>query len=812
MTKRLRSIFFFIFLILIILALIYVFPNVSAFSVVSNMTTNTVCPSSTIVFEEVITASTSGPFTITIEGTAATFTTTVPTGFWLEAGQVQSVYSYITPSSKVVPGSYRLEITIEKNGEIKTVRHDIIVENCHNTVLSIEPETQKICACEEKKIILNINNKGNYLENYQIKIEGPATDWVTLSSESVTLASCTDIDIEVYINTPCDVHGTYNFNFIVTSQSPYAQATKTATIDVVSCYDYTISSEKVYYSICDAQDLIIPLSIKNLGTANNIYKINMYGPSWTRIDQKTLTVTVGETRTFNLIAKPPFMTEGSFPVTLEFLSEYGKVMKEYELSIDVEKCYGVYVYIEESEDRMCNALSNTYGVVIKNTGKYKNSFDISLSGPKWATISERHIVLEADEEQSFVLDVHPPYKTEGGKYDFIVKAKDPISGVEAQDSIAITSITTEECYKPAISTKDDIVKVGRDGTCTAIFIVENKGSRSANYNIEISGTATGFSQINPGAIEIKPLEAQTLYLYIAPSPEIQLDNYTLTITARLEDTTILASKTITISVVEGEELLLTLPLELEEEKEIDWYKKFFRWFVNLFKPKQLPKENITEEQEMEKEEIIEEKENQPPVLKTDIPDFEIEAGQTYELDLSEYFEDPDEDELSFITVKPLNIDISIIGSVVKLTPQLDFEGTREVVFYASDGEEIAESNSLIITVTGAIIKEEIETNETEVNETEVETNETETNETLNETEIETGNETLNETEIETVEIVGEEQEVSESTGNFVSKYKGFMIAGVIILLIIIILLTGIGKKIIDFFEEEVSVNRNNKKK
>ncbi len=922
--KKLSLTFSIFFTLLFVLCI----AQVSAFSVTSNLTTNTVCPSSTIVIEEIVSTSTSGAFTVTIEGTAATFTTTVPTGFWLEGGQVQSVYSYITPSSQVTPGKYNLKITIEKNGEIKTVEHDIIVENCHNTVLSIEPETLKVCACEENTLVLNINNKGNYLENYVISVEGPAADWINLSSESITLESCTDKDVEAYVLTPCDVTGNYEANFVVKSQNPYAQANVKANIEVVSCYDYTISSEKIYYSMCEADELSIPIKIKNLGTRDNVYRIVMEGPSWTTIDQKTLNIAKGEEKTFNIIAKPPYMTEGNFSTHIEILTDFGKVLKDYDVTIDVEKCYDVSVNIQEEEDRMCNALSNTYSVVIKNNGKFDNTFDITLDGEEWATISEKHLTLKSGEEKEIVLDIHPPYNTLGRKYKFSVKAKDPISGAEAEDSIVIETVSVEDCYKPAISTKDDIVRVARDSTATAIFIIENKGEQPAHYNIEISGTGTSFSQINPGAIDIQPGEAQTVYLYIAPPPETKLQDYIVTVTARLEDTTILASKTITITVVETEELEKILPEEEQEpeqeEKEESWFNKIINWIVNLFKPKaeetekgakvkieieeenatnvtnateeqqEQPKEeeqpeqekteeeqeekeetNETEQQEEQKEENVtqeegnfvgaqgdsftfnikneehtskiqeikedsviiqieseplivdlkigetkqydtdgngypdleitlngivggkadltfkeikeeqpeqeeEEQQQQPeenkaPVLKEDIPDIEVEAGQTYEIDLDDYFEDPDGDDLTYVTIKPLNIDVSITDSIVKLTPKSDFEGTSEVTFYASDGKEITQSNTITIKVTKSEEQEEQKEQQEEPEE--------------------------------------EQEEEQKETVNLFAKYRGLIIAGIVILVIIVIILSGLGKKIIEFFEEEVPVNnKNNRKK
>lgn len=766
-----------------------------AFSVTSNLTTNTVCPSSTIVIEDIVSSTSSGAYTVTIEGTAATFTTTVPTGFWLEGGSIQSIYSYITPSSKVVPGKYKLKIIIEKNGEIKSVVHDIIVENCHITALEVQPQKQTICACEEKSLLLKLSNKGNYLENYKIKVEGPAAQWINLSSESVTLASCKNTTLEAYIRTPCNVVGAYKVNFVVESDSPYAKTNTVSEIEVVPCYDYSLSSEKTYYNMCEAGVLEIPFKIKNMGTGNNIYRINMYGPSWTVLDQKTLNVAKGEEKVFHVIAKPPYKTEGNFSINLEVLSEYGKVLKKYDIRLDVEKCYDIAVKIEEDKDRMCNALSNTYSVIVKNKGKYNATLDLTLTGQEWATLSEKHFTLKANEEKAIVLDIHPPYNTLGRTYDFTVKAKEQISGAEAEDTISIEAITIKDCYMPAISTKDDVVRVARDSTATVIFIVENKGEQPAHYNIEISGTGTSFSQINPGAIDIEPGEAQTVYLYIAPPPETKLQDYVVTVTARLEDTTILASKEITITVVETEKLEPITPKPEEEqapEKKPSFLQNVWDWISNLFKrePAEETKEQGKEIEEQEEENTThvtgenktetrreeEPKENRAPVLREEIPQITIEQGDKYTLNLEDYFEDPDDDSLTFVTVRPVNLDVALTGSIVKIEPKPDFTGTQEITFYASDGKEVTQSNVVVVKVIKAAEKEiEKETEKTEEQQEE------------------------------------QKEAIKGTERDFLSTYKGLIIAGIVVLLIVIIILTGLGKKIISFFEEEVPVNNNKRK-
>lgn len=755
-----RLVTFVLIATLISAILVFSMSFASAFALEDKTSTNVVCPSSTILLQQTVTADQSSSFTITTSGTAKSFSTTVPSGFWLNEGQSQTIYTYITPSSKITPGKYNIKITIESNGVSKDVEKEIVVENCHYVELTVEPLT-KICSCEEKTVGLNITNKGRYLENYKLGVEGPANDWISLSSSTISLSPNSSTVAYAYVKTPCEVKGSYELNFVLESL-PYVKTNKKAQIEVVPCYDYTIATDKVLYSMCEAGELTIPVKIKNLGTTDNIYKINFEAPEWTKADQRELSIKENEEKSFNIIANPPYGTNGNFTIKIDVLSDYGKVMKSLELEEDVESCYGVSVAIEADRDKICNALSSSYSVIVKNTGKFANSYELLLEGPEWAALSNNSIALDAGAEGALSLGINPPFENAAGIYNITVKAVDSISNVEASDAIIIETINATDCYKPSISTQEDEIEVAIDSTATLPLIVENKGTNAANYSIELSGTAASFCQINPGAVAVNPNEAQTIYLYIAPSLELNSDEYTITATARLADTTVLSSKNIVISVTPAEELELPL---IEEETEVDvanttetnetinitgqvietpeakpsLWSRFIEWLGNLFRPK---KAAITEDltnlsnlTDIMAENITDASaENRAPVLNKDIPDIELNPGETYTIDLADYFSDPDKDALSYIPIKPAHIDAAIYGSVVSLTAELNFTGPTSTTFYAYDGVEITSSNLVKITLKGAEAPEETpaETNETiggtSLNETEFNaTSENETN-------------------------------------------------------------------------------------
>ncbi|MEM4703230.1 MAG: hypothetical protein QXP53_01985 [Candidatus Pacearchaeota archaeon] len=770
----------FLFLAFFVLAIITISATASAeLTVETKLQTNTVCPSTTILIEEQITSSVSDSFTITLSGSASSFSTAVPPGLYISTGQTKSIFVYITPSTRINPGTYNLEVSISGTSGSKRIFHEIIVENCHKTTLEIRPSQDKICACESKTFELLLNNKGSYLENYKVNVEGPAAQWITLSGSSFALQKNSSIPISAQMKVPCDVKGNYQTTFKVTSDSRFAEAQTTLNIEIVPCYDYIIGM-KSYTELCENEKIILPVTIKNLGTADNIYAINLKAPSWVFLDRRNIEVNSGKENILNLVAQPPFKTVGETSVTIEALSEKGKVIRTAESILKVNSCYGVTLDIEKDQDKICNGLNNTYAITIKNTGKFNATFNIDLDAPGWASVEEKTITLEAGKEKVLSLVLNPSKDVKAADYSIIIRIKDPTSGISAEDKLSATTISMEDCYKPLISSDKDEIDISRDSTGLAAITLENKGTLDAEYVIELSGTAASFSQINPATLKIEAGKAQPLYVYLAPSLDVAIGSYTLSVTARLKDTTIISSKTLKINVLKEKEIAETPTRNItnittnitnvtqitggvvEEKPKINIFNKIIEFFKNLFKAKAIKEEKITVNVT-----------NQPPKLKKNIPEIKLIVGEDYKINLSEYFEDPEHERLFFTTIKPLKIDVSIYNDIVTLRAKEEIDGERDITFYASDGENIVESNKIRITVTKA---------------------ESEQQEKV-EKEVQKGN--------ETVEVTGAATEKQETKTNFFKTYQNYIIGAIIIVIIIIVLMSGLGKKIVKFFEEEV---------
>ncbi|OIO39877.1 hypothetical protein AUJ10_04305 [Candidatus Pacearchaeota archaeon CG1_02_31_27] len=580
----------FIFTLLII--------NAGAFTIETEMTTNVVCPTNTIIINDIVKADKDASFTVSKSGSASEFTSIIPSGFYINTGESKIIYSYITPKSTTKPGRYTLVIKVDDGSSIKEVAHEIIVENCHETIVSID-SAKSSCPCDKVSFDLTIKNNGEYLEDYEISLGGLLAKWATLSQKEITINSKKEKKVSVSIEVPCNVYGKYDLTATVKSKISEFESESSTSLDIKPCYEFKVEPEKNYYSICEKEIKSIPVVIKNQGTADTLYSIKLTGPEWANLEKQQITIKKESEDNFIITLNPPYETQGSFDLKLRILSQYGNIEKESEIKVDVRKCYNVQLELEKSEDKICNGLSNTYSILVRNNGESKNNFILTSSNVSWAQLSSKNLEIEPGKQKEVYLKINPPKGTKAGVYDIKIEAKDSTSGITDQKILKITTVSVEDCYKPSITSDSIVLEVSKDQAGTLMFVIENQGEDKADYVLELTGGASDFAQLNPGVLTISQGKTATTYIYAAPSKNTEFGSYPVTLSVRLKDSTILASKTITINV---EDKIIsngsneTKPKEIKEETVLQKIANFFRKIFGkkeAVKPEEVNKTNIT---------------------------------------------------------------------------------------------------------------------------------------------------------------------------------------------------------------------------
>lgn len=775
-------------LILLVLPLVLA----QSFTLFESSQPGPLCPGSTGIYTDTIENTGTEPLSLSIStsGSASSFSTSVPLSMTLIPGQSKNIYTYITPRSTTTPGAYSLRVMADANGETRELNHDITIKDCYEFSLEALDLQNNICPCESGKFEFLLTNYGEYTESYSLEVEGEYASNIVLSTNEITLSPGDSDYIFAYVTTPCNDVGEKDFTLKATSLNSGSIQAATSTLIIDPCYNFAITTERDLVNTCEHTYETIDVTIQNSGSTTNEYALNIDGPLWANLERNTLTINPNSQATTTIVLNPDYGVEGSFELDLVAQPDKGEVVAHHYFDVNIKKCHGVSLNIEKAEDKMCNSLQNTYGVTVINTGDYAKEYYFAIDGPTWATLDKNSANLGVGEETQLTLTVNPTFDTPEAAYSIKLQAiaKDS-SQVASTDKIDITTVSKDECYKAVIGLDKKKIDVYYDSTATLPIVIENKGAYTTSYDLGLSGTASNFVYLNPATVEINPGQSEIVYLYIAPSGQIKNGDYSVTIAARLADSSVMASETVAIIVSDSGYIA---PGDLEERESI--FTKIVNFFKNLFKPNiDLEEEEIEEiieepiEEELIEEEIGEEIEEIEEEVEEIIPTentFLLNLGEfgefmigeeTHTLELTDISEDTilitissDPVLFSIDVGESKRVDIDDDGIYdVKVTFNGYVEGKADISY-----EEISEE------VTEEPIEEEI-----------IEEDITE----------ETGEE-----EPFFSSFFGSLGSIFTGAGNSLVTYK-YHILGILAIIIILYLIfkTGVGKKVTEFFEEEI---------
>lgn len=795
--------------------------SVSGFELFPSTSPEPLCQGATGIFTDVVQDS-NVDYSVSLSGNAASFTT--PILFR------NTVYSLITPRSTTPIGTYSLTIEARSStGETSSLTHEVEVKECQAFSLKAIQAQKNICPCDTSTFDFDITNLGDFTNTYNLKVEGPASNLITLSETRITIAKGETKRIFAFASNTCDSLGDQDFTIIATPELGTSIQSASARLIIDSCYDFELKTEKDLFNICGGEQAKIPITINNKGTSQNTFSLNINGPSWASLENNKLEIASKSSANTNILISPGLETIGDFDIPLQVTAEKGDQIATTTFKAAVKKCLGILVDIEKNQDRICNSLQNTYSVTIKNVGEKAQSYDLDITGPSWVSIDKGQVSLNAGEQSLITLTIAPPANTPSSTYsaEVIATAAD-LTQITGKDKVDITTVTQEECYKPQINAEDTLIDVAVDSTATIPVTVENKGINTATYDISLSGTATPFTQLIPlsTGIEIAPNEAEVIHLYIAPNIQTPKGAYTITVSARLRDTTILDTETININVMEREETPEVIPEEIVEEEieeelaptQPSLWARIASFFRNLFAPSPTNvTENITEIPEIEienitiPEEIPEEVEEE--IIEENITEEITEIVEKAEENVTEVVEEIEEnitEEVVEVPGEAINLDELDI-----YTSELSTDETQQIILENSTYDATlfdSTEDSIVLLFTGEIFVD-LELKESKG----VDLNQDGTSDVrvaLND--LKEGKASISYAKIsEPSEVVIEETKEEKDEGpkgpgffsnisNFIIKNKVLIISLIVlIILILLAILTKFHRKVIDFFEEEV---------
>src|SRR3989344_4469301 len=519
----------FVIILILLTNISYAAENYKLFA---GQTTNT-WPGSTSLIIDSIESNSNAPLEITVSssGSASGFSTIIPNGLILSPSSKKSIYSYISPRTTTKTGSYSLNINFDVNGDTDNIQHQINVRNCYDFEISSLKDFADTCPSQNTQTKLELKNIGDYDESYTLEVEGEVRDWITLSSDFLSIKKGESKLITAFITPPSTAEGQHYFSVSAKSE--------TNTIEM-----------------CERSTQQMDLQLENKGTTTNTYQLQIDGPLWANLDKKSITLEKNANQKFKILLNPDYGVQGIFKIDLIVSTDKGNLEGITSYSVIVKKCHDVAINIEEE-------------------------YILSVIGPSWATIDKEKITLEKNKERSLDLEINPSSDVEPKDYKIIIKAQAfDSSKVSSEDEINIKVVSQEECYKPNVKFQKESIDVNFDSSATVPIVVDNKGTTDATYSLSVTGTAASFTQLNPASLTLQSGKSEVIYMYIAPNSQTPNGNYEATVSARLEDSTILATDSLIITVLESK---VTLERNEDIVEQPSFFSRIWTNIKNIFK-------------------------------------------------------------------------------------------------------------------------------------------------------------------------------------------------------------------------------------
>ena len=575
-------------LILLLLFVLFLVPVSFAFEINSNEIAKTTCQGNTLLFTANIFGT--GNFNLNLDGSASSWSTVVPQGFVLN-NNGKTIYIYSTPNHNVVPGIYSLNLVASNQQETKTIPFKINVENCHNLQMNGE-NSKEICGGVITSYTYQLTNLGNYDETYNLNLKGP--NFITLSQDLISLKKGESKNFFAYVNKNSE-----SSSFTISASNQFGTAEIISGLDVNSCYDFTVSADKDFVNFCEHSEESIILTLTNTGINQDKYDITADGPQWVNIEQQSLILNPQQSGDIKLILNPDYNIKGNFDIKITIKSK--DIIKTTTLKTQVNKCNDLFLDIQEKEINLCNNVQTPF--LLKNTGSFEKEFRLETS-EQWALLDNYQVKLKPNDEFASNIQFNVN-NLEKGNYDVYIRAL-ALDGSELSknDVIKINVLDELQCHNTQIVSNNNI-KVVQGSSTTLPITIKNNGNEKLIYEISLTGDGSSFTQLNPSIVELNPDSSETIYLYSAPSVEVNPGDYNIDVSVSYNNN-LLDSKKITINVKQS---------EFTQKKYIPFLMRIINFFDKLFAE---PLKNVTNVEQPENIEVEVEKTEAEPEIENNI--------------------------------------------------------------------------------------------------------------------------------------------------------------------------------------------------
>ncbi len=582
-------------------------------------------------------------------------------------------------------------------GREKRIDRTLNVVKCENLEVTKKVGSQVKDPSEKATFSFRVENTGTFTEDYGIKV-GDYKDFVTLSESNLELEPGQSQTIYAYARFPASKWGEFDIPVTVRSKKNKLERKVNLNLRINRAYDFALETTSKA-ATCTKVNEKLPVKIKNRADVKNTYDVELSGPGFAKLSSNKVSLVPGGEKTLHIEMSARDRNEGQHTLKLKATSTKGKIEKEKEILLDVNNCYDHEVSMEASAQKICGPQS--FDVKVSNNGLKRETFRLNSS---LGTIKNR-ITIGAAETKTVSLQTELPCANGNYKATVVAENADQPRFKE-KATMNLQVFTRRKAHQLALSQTN--FKVEHDAEELSIPIT-NEGIEGGKYEVSLD---SDFLSLKNDEIEIWKGETRELTM-LANLSAISEGEHLHDLAFTLKGTNITYTTTIGTNVQGPSPLIVFGKFVYKSAKFIGW--KGLSTFVLLaalaaliivgimIDQGKIEVERFTTDYRehfrvlnfalllvailgivfffgsfsLQKGELYE-----APKVNQSATFHQFKQGGSYKLDLEQYFEDPDDDRLVYDYKNAENIDVSIKGSMARLSS--DWSGEEQVVFTATD--------------------------------------------------------------------------------------------------------------------------------
>ncbi len=522
-------------------------------------------------------------YEVSLSGSAAQWGVVSPANFILAPGEDKVIYTYITAPREADARNYNLHINVDSGASRRTINHVVRIKDCHGFSLTADQNFAEACPMDSSRFRAVVTNTGEFTQNFNLNLDGSLASSAVLSENAFVLQPGESKQAVININSPSD-DGNYNLDLNVNGERNSRSIN--FNLKVNKCYQYELSvrSETKKVSMCERTITSIPFNIKNYGTTQNEFVIDIEeGPVWARLNMDKISLNVNESRTFLVALAPDHDKTGNYSLSVVVSPERGDITARGNAEIEVRDCHSVNLNVNPLEDTICKGLTGAYTINIENDGESRKNYNISVEGPSWVGLAgDSFLTLNPGKGTNVALFARPEEDTLEGDYQVMVavNAMDS-SRTSAEETININVAGSDECFAADIVLKYENLVVHPDSGLLVPITFKNSGSKMADYEVILSGNAAEFTNLGENEFSIDPGAEKTVNFYIAPKIDTGVGEYTLDLSLNVGNA-VIGSRTINVEVTDDPSKATVINGDGQDENSGGNFFENNKFFIFLF--------------------------------------------------------------------------------------------------------------------------------------------------------------------------------------------------------------------------------------